>query len=234
MSNGYRSSSWVCLKPGCLKDEFNTWFTLLVVGKSSSSCRCQQTLLQLLCLLWVLTASHNAFLVRKGRSGKRHGLSVIRQWHCLSGILCFILFPQSHRLPSDSAWHADSKYMVSFNFLWETFQNQQNVCEKIISVPWTSDGSDLICCPPGCLQQDGGNTGKALMEICEQNKAEATWLSCCPPVLLLCMLLPQEGCMLKKLWWGISPSDCTMVVPCMCFMGRITPEISWPFSKSKR
>lgn len=61
---------------------------------------------------------------------------------------------------------------------------------KSISVPWTSDESDLICCLPECSQQDGGNTGKALMEINEQNKAEATWLSCCPPVLLLWMFLP--------------------------------------------
>lgn len=67
MSDGYRSSSWVCLKPGFLKDVFNT-FTLPAVGKSSSSCRCQQTLLQLFHLPQVLAASHNAFLVRKGRN----------------------------------------------------------------------------------------------------------------------------------------------------------------------
>lgn len=100
------------------------------------------------------------------------------------------------------------------------------VKKKIISVPGTSDGSDLICSPPECSQQDGGNRGKALMEIHEQNKAETTRLSCCPPVLLLWMFLPQEGCVLQRLCWSISSSGPTMSVPCMCFMGRITSEIS--------
>lgn len=30
----------------------------------------------------------------------------------------------------------------------------------------------------------------------------------------------------QKSWWGISPSDPTMFVPCVCFTGRITPETS--------
>lgn len=114
MSNGYCSSPCVYLKPGFLKDEFSTWLTWPAGGKSSS-CKCQQTLLQLLCLLWVLAGSHKAFLARRGWSSLACLVSdsgTVWLVSCVS----FSLF-QSHRLPGDSAGHADSKYTVSLNFL---------------------------------------------------------------------------------------------------------------------
>jgi len=52
-------------------------------------------------------------------------------WHCLSGILCFILPLQPYRLLSDSAGHADSKYMVSLNFFYQKLcKTSKNVCRK--------------------------------------------------------------------------------------------------------
>lgn len=188
MLDGHCSSPWVCLKPGFLKDEFNTWFTLPAVGKSASSCRCQQTLLQLLCFPWVLAASHNVFLVKKGRSSMACLISD-SSTVCLVSCVSFSLF-------SLTAYPVTQQDMLIVNtqflsiFYEKLSKTSKMYVKKSISVPWTSDGSDLICCPPGCLEQGGGNTGKALMEIHKRNKAEATWLSCCLPVLLPSMFLP--------------------------------------------
>lgn len=158
---------------------------LNAVGKSSSSCRCQQTLLQLLCLResWL----HVIMLFWSGRE------AAWPVWYQGSGTVCLV-FCVSFSFLSLTTYPVIWQDTLMVNTLFLLFFHEKlskpnkMYVKKSISVPWTSDGSDLICCPPGCLQQKGGNRGKTLMAIHEQK--EATWLSWWPPVLLLWMFLP--------------------------------------------
>lgn len=62
------------------------------------------------------------------------------------------------------------------------------------------------------------------MEMQKQNEAGRG----CPAVPSAASVdaSPLRRLQVQKSWWGIPPSDPMVFVPCVCFMGRITPETS--------
>lgn len=78
-------------------------------------------------------------------------MSDIRQWHCLSGILCFILPLQSHHYPvtQQDVPIVDAQFLFT-SFYAKLSQTSKMHVKKSILVSWTGDGSDLICSPPVC------------------------------------------------------------------------------------